>query len=622
LLRAGYGESSVGWVYAVNTVGAIAGVILSVHWLMPAIGLKWALLVGAAIDLVLGLVLLRRHLFARAPSLAARLPATTAVAGVAVFVVSAVIFQYDHFKASSGVFRHGVARYSTNVQHLYLRDGKTATVQLQQNDASVRSIRTNGKSDGSIQMDSSKPPASDEPTMTLAGILPLAHAPQSKRAAIIGFGTGMSTATLLAHRGIERVDTIEIEPAMVEAAKHFEPIVTPAYTDPRSRILFDDAKAYFAKSGQKYDIIISEPSNPWVSGISSLFTVEFYRDIKRYLTADGVIAQWIQTYEISEELIASILRALTAEFSSVRVYQTSGGDIIVVASPDRKLAAPVDVWSEYPELSRRLQRVGVRQLSDLDSLYLGSEKVLAALYPLAGVASNSDYFPIVDSGAAKTRFTRASAESLEKLRIAAVPLVEAIDGYSPNRDMKPVESLYGVGALNVSGARRNGQKLVDYILERDDAKAGASPDWDIWAFRRMLNDCSPTDHSKFLRIGAEVAAQVNPQVSADTATSFWARVMASNCAKSIDESERAYLELFKAVGARDGGRIVSLSKTVSQKKTDQFVDEYVSMAGTYGYLLLGDKKSAEDFLKPRWSSLSQARKGSVTFLTLNRLATP
>jgi hypothetical protein len=98
--------------------------------------------------------------------------------------------------------------------------------------------------------------------------------------------------------------------------------------------------------------------------------------------------------------------------------------------------------------------------------------------------------------------------------------------------------------------------------------------------------------------------------------------MASNCAKSIDESERAYLELFKAVGARDGGRIVSLSKTVSQKKTDQFVDEYVSMAGTYGYLLLGDKKSAEDFLKPRWSSLSQARKGSVTFLTLNRLATP
>ena len=101
--------------------------------------------------------------------------------------------------------------------------------------------------------------------MMLLAVLPLGHAPQAKTAAVIGIGSGMSTALLLASPNLTRVDSIEIEPAIIEGARNFQPVVDPAYKDPRSHIVIDDAKSYFARGRQRYDIV-SEPSNPWVSG--------------------------------------------------------------------------------------------------------------------------------------------------------------------------------------------------------------------------------------------------------------------------------------------------------------------------------------------------------------------
>ena len=120
-------------------------------------------------------------------------------------------------------------------------------------------IRTNGKSDAAIEMDLNDPPSPDEVTMTLTAALPLAVRPDAQTAAIIGFGSGISTHALLASPQLKRVDTIEIEAAMVEGAQHFRPRNERAYTDPRSHIIIDDAKAFFARSSARYDIIVSAP---------------------------------------------------------------------------------------------------------------------------------------------------------------------------------------------------------------------------------------------------------------------------------------------------------------------------------------------------------------------------
>ena len=107
------------------------------------------------------------------------------------------------------------------------------------------------------------------------------------------------------------------------------------WTDERSHFVFDDAKAWLARSSAPWDIIVSEPSNPWVSGVASLFTTETYERVAKHLAPGGVLVQWIQIYEVDGALLSSIFRALVAHFPHYVVYKGGSGDLIIVASRDR-----------------------------------------------------------------------------------------------------------------------------------------------------------------------------------------------------------------------------------------------------------------------------------------------
>src|SRR5258708_19419011 len=97
---------------------------------------------------------------------------------------------------------------------------------------------------------------------------------------------------------------------MAEASRRFAPRNTNAFADPRSHIVFDDAKTFFSTHNRKYDIIVSEPSNPWVSGVASLFTGEFYKLARRHLNPGGILVHWFQLHEIAPTLVPSLLPAL------------------------------------------------------------------------------------------------------------------------------------------------------------------------------------------------------------------------------------------------------------------------------------------------------------------------
>jgi spermidine synthase len=225
LLRKGGGEAAIGQVYAANTLGAIAGVLLAVHIGLPVLGLKGTLMAGCAIDVALGLVLLNAFGSRRGFSVAA------AACAVFLLTVGAAV-ELDANKMTAGVFRHGDLAASRDAQILYRKDGKTATVHLVKYTEAV-SLRTNGKSDGSVNMDAGGVRGSDEITMVLTGALPLALKPQAKTAAVIGLGTGLTMHTLLQSLDIERVETVEIEAAMAEAARGFMPRNSGAFADPR-----------------------------------------------------------------------------------------------------------------------------------------------------------------------------------------------------------------------------------------------------------------------------------------------------------------------------------------------------------------------------------------------------
>src|SRR5262249_41495160 len=224
---------------------------------------------------------------------AARCARLVSRAGVCagVCVALALGLELDPTKRTAGVFRHGDLASSRDAPVLFNKDGKTATVHLVKYPEAT-SLRTNGKSDGSINMDRNGPRGTDEITMVLTGALPLALKPDIRSAAVIGIGTGLTTHTLLQDLDLERVDTIEIEPVMAEASRGFSPRNSGAFVDPRGTLVIDDAKSYFSTHARRYDLVISEPSNPWVSGVASLFTREFYRRVRPHLNDDGLLVQW------------------------------------------------------------------------------------------------------------------------------------------------------------------------------------------------------------------------------------------------------------------------------------------------------------------------------------------
>src|SRR5258707_6226519 len=423
LLRRGRGEAAIGQVYAANTLGAIVGVLATVHIGLPLAGLKGSLIAGALLDVTLGCVLLaflsEKYLLAAA---------ATAV----VFVAAALGVELDANKMTAGVFRHGDLASSRDAAVLFKKDGKTATVHLVKY-REATSLRTNGKSDGSINLDASGERGSDEITMVLTGALPLALKPDAKSVAVIGIGTGLTMHTLLQSLDIERVDTIEIEPAMAEAARGFAPRNSGAFADPRGTIVIDDAKSFFSTHARRYDIVISEPSNPWVSGVASLFTRQVYRRVRPHLNPGGLLVQWFQLYEIDAALVSTVLRALGEEFPHYAIYAASDHDFLIVASDAPLPPAPQSRVYEQPGLAKELWTIRVLSVGDLDARYIGSRATLEPLFASYGLPANSDYFPVLDLNAARERFMDMNAAELAALGSLGVPVLELLEPSRPQR---------------------------------------------------------------------------------------------------------------------------------------------------------------------------------------------
>lgn len=429
LLRAGLGERAIGRVYAWNTVGAIAGVFAAIHVLIPVLGLKLALCAAALVDLAIGLLLLHRQSESRRQLLGFSLAGCLA----AVALIIAVRIPYDPMTLASGAYRTGKSQVVEGAKMLFYRDGKTASVSAYQAPDGVASIATNGKPDASINMVEMGRPTADEPTMVLAAALPLALTDTPNHVAVIGFGSGLTTHALLADSRVKQVDTIEIESAMVDGARIFGRRVERAYTDPRSRIVIDDAKAHFAGQNQKFDIIVSEPSNPWISGVGSLFSEEFYQFVPRHLTDDGLFVQWVQLYEINEQLVSSILQALSPAFSDYAAWISNSSDLIIVARPKGKLPAlDFGKLAQAQPLLHDLRTQGMPSVEHLAYRQVADAAMLRALATAyAELPANSDFLPLLGLHAPRTRFQSAGATGLMTLPLANSRLLEALGARTP-----------------------------------------------------------------------------------------------------------------------------------------------------------------------------------------------
>jgi len=209
---------------------------------------------------------------------------------------------------------------------------------------------------------------------------------------VIGWATGVTVGSV-ARSPVQRIDAVELEPAIMEASHFFDHVNGRPLEDPRVRVILDDGRTHLSYGRDRYDVIISEPSNPWMTGVSDLFTAEFFQAAKAALRPGGRLLQWIPTYGMDSDAMNSILLALRGEFPYVYGFaiDRQTPDLLVVASLEE---FTLDSLPRFEALSapirRDLERVNIYSTAQLWSLLRLLPKDIDALAGRASAVNNDD----------------------------------------------------------------------------------------------------------------------------------------------------------------------------------------------------------------------------------------
>ncbi len=409
----------VGQAYAWNTAGAIAGSLAGGFGLLPLLTAPgaWRLVVVVlgALGFATVVVALKRE-----PGRA------RAVVPVVLGVVALILI------ASTGptaAWRHGAigaGRGPTsgppnaieNWAHALRRaitweaEGVESSVAID-SEAGVAFV-VNGKIDGNAR--------SDAPTQVMSGMLGAILHPGLKKAMVIGFGTGSTAGWLGVLPTIERVDVAELEPAILHVGRVCAPVNQAVLDNPKVHLFLGDAREMLLTTRERYDLIFSEPSNPYRAGIASLFTQEYYQAANARLADQGLFLQWVQAYSVDARTVRSIYATLASVFPEVETWVTEEADLLLVAS---RTPVSYDVGrlrARIREEPFRSALAHVWRVDDLEGLfahYAARGTLARALAPLAEDDLNTDDQTLVEFGFARGVGRRDSQFRTNDLRDAA-----------------------------------------------------------------------------------------------------------------------------------------------------------------------------------------------------------
>ena len=432
--------------------------------------------------------------------------------------------------------------------------------------------------------------------MVLTGAVPLALKPDAKSAAVIGIGTGLTMHTLLQSLSIESVETVEIESAMAEAARGFLPRNSASFADPRGAIHIDDAKTFFSTHNRRYDIVVSEPSNPWVSGVSSLFTREFYRRIRTHLNPDGLLVQWFQLYEIDTSLVASVMRALGEVFPHYVVFAASDHDLLIVASES---AIPLPVKArvfEHPGLANELITVNIPTPGDLDARYCRRPRHARAAVRELRHGGELGLLP----GARSERRAPPLHREMRHRRGGAAQPAGAGAGNAGTRARPAAGQSALQGRQRVRTGREYAARRVRARLparcrsagDRHFDQAAKGPE----LVKYHLIECrNPRDQDVWLHSLLYVAQMLNPYLSAVDADLVWQRIATAPCFAGLHDFQKQWIGIFRAVGQRNAVHMAELGGVLlaNQSQINNESREYLWLAALTGYVAAGANGEAK-----------------------------
>ncbi|SFC18958.1 spermidine synthase [Marinospirillum celere] len=421
---------NTGHIYFWNTLGAIVGALGVGFVLIPLAGLMPSLLLAASAFLVAACLvvfpLIKKLWY---------LPGLLALNLLLVGVYLAPPWK-QHLMASGvseyvEAYRGVLEEMSLEdfleeaTELLYYRDGLTATVTVERDKLSRNQdlyISTNGKIDGSSYL--------DMPTQKLSAHLPLLLHEKPESVAVIGMGTGVTVASASLHPEVEELVLVEIEPAMVEGAKLFADYNHRLHEMPQVDIKMTDGRLHIYLNPASYDIIISEPSNPWIAGIANLFTQEYYELGARSLKSEGIFAQWIQIYDMEIDNIRSVVATFQSVFPhSLAAITLNEADLLLVGSqqPLKLDTQKIQRRMSHPAISEDLaaEPVSIHQLEELLAHIWLTEKELQAF--AQGARIHRDDYPFLMYEAPVSRYLetrRSNSKALGEAGKGVFPLLE------------------------------------------------------------------------------------------------------------------------------------------------------------------------------------------------------
>lgn len=342
--------ADVGRIYSINTVGAILGSFASAFILVPAFsrigfgyGMQWSFLFSVALN-VLSFVLVIAFVRGR-PALrwAAGVAAPALLAAAVVVTIQARLY-WDPGRMTIGPFRISLAEDILDEENWgepeipYYFDGISTTVTVERWGKHI-AMKNNGKVEASN--------GDDMITQIMVSALPLLMHPGTSEGTVevllVGWGSGVSAGSAMTFP-LRSMEVIELEKATVDASRHFADLTDFEYTldefpyvvKPRLKLIANDGRNYLSSGVKKYDVIISEPSNPWITGVSNLFTLDHFKTARGNLKPGGIFCQWVQLYEMSPMSICSIFRSFAYAFPYVAVFGSEPGstDTLMLGSKD------------------------------------------------------------------------------------------------------------------------------------------------------------------------------------------------------------------------------------------------------------------------------------------------
>jgi len=409
---------SLGEIYSVNTLGAIFGSIFAGFLFLPSFGLQKSILICALIYFFLAAAILlitsQKILFK-----------TIFILVIIALGISSFGFpQWNKYVLTSGPAVYA-KQYLLRPETIYgdpeketiifYKDGVSASVAVSQTPKGFLAMRVDGKVDASAGRIEFKE-IGDLDTMYLTGYLPLLlHPKKPQNALIVGLGSGV-TLGAMSQYPLKEIDLIEIEPAVVEGAEYFKEFNHNALSDARLKIIIEDGRNYLLISTKKYDIISSQPSNPWVKGNANLFTKEYYTLAKNRLSPEGLMLQWVQLYSLDGESLKTILNTFSEVFPYVQVWSSpSYKDLFLIGSlePIRIDDEQFEKRFNIPEIKTDFQKVGILEAEEILSRFIFTQNQIKNLSKDSKL--HTDNYPILEFRAPFYLYRDTVSTNLEKL---------------------------------------------------------------------------------------------------------------------------------------------------------------------------------------------------------------